>query len=214
MGPTTKGKNVTLSENDLWLLSYYRHSEINGALFFGRVARFVRGPLLLDVTHHFADEAQHANYWTKCIGDLQHLPLKQTRAYQDQYLDAVGVPANMMEIMAITQVFEKRVIGQYRQHLRFPEIHPAVRNTLETIMRDERWHIQYVRDALKGMEHKYGADEISQTLARHAAADQEVYAKTLSEYGARIAFLSEISPSPMTGSTSTAAPIRLSEQGA
>jgi hypothetical protein len=204
MGPTTEGNRVTLSENDLWLLSYYRYSEINGALFFGRVARFVRGPLLLDVTHHFADEAQHAHYWTKCIDDLHDLPLKQNRAYQDQYLDAVGVPANMMEIMAITQVFEKRVIGQYHQHLRFPGIHPAVRNTLETIMHDERWHIQYVRDALKGMEDRYGADEIEQTLARHTAADQEVYATTLSEYGARIAFLGETSPNrgPDSGSAS------------
>jgi bacterioferritin (cytochrome b1) len=193
MGPTPEGNRVTLSENDLWLLSYYRYSEINGALFFGRVARFVRGPLLVDVTHHFADEAQHAHYWTKCIDDLEHLPLKQTRAYQDQYLDAVGVPANLMEIMAITQVFEKRVIGQYRQHLRFPGIHPAVRQTLERIMLDERWHIEYVRDALKAMEQVYGVDEIEQTLARHTAADQEVYANTLSEFGERIAFLNETS---------------------
>lgn len=182
---------MSLSENDLWLLSYYRYSEINGALFFGRVARFVRGPLLVDVTHHFSDEAQHANYWTKCLHELDQLPLKQTKAYQDQYLDAVGIPANMMEIMAITQVFEKRVIGQYRHHMRVPGIHPAVRNTIETIMHDERWHIQYVREALAGMEQAYGAEEIEQTLARHAAADQEVYANTLAEYGERVAFLAE-----------------------
>lgn len=182
---------MSLSENDLWLLSYYRYSEINGALFFGRVARFVRGPLLVDVTHHFSDEAQHANYWTKCLHELDQLPLKQTKAYQDQYLDAVGIPANMMEIMAITQIFEKRVIGQYRHHMRLPGIHPAVRNTIETIMHDERWHIQYVREALAGMEQAYGAEEIEQTLARHAAADQEVYANTLAEYGERVAFLAE-----------------------
>src|SRR5262249_37702424 len=46
-----------VTENELWLLSYYRSSEINGALFFGRVARTIRGPLQVDVTHHFADEA-------------------------------------------------------------------------------------------------------------------------------------------------------------
>jgi hypothetical protein len=182
---------VTLSENDLWLLSYYRYSEINGALFFGRVARFIRGPLLVDVTHHFADEAQHAHYWTKCIDELGHLPLRQTQAYQDQYLEAVGIPANMMEIMAITQVFEKRVIGQYRQHLRLPGLHPEVQSTIETIMQDERWHIQYVREALAGMVEVYGADEIEQTLARHTSADEQVYANTLAEFGERVAFLNE-----------------------
>ena len=182
---------MTLSENDLWLLSYYRYSEINGSLFFGRVARFVRGPLLVDVTHHFADEAKHADYWTQCIDQLEHLPLKQSRAYQDQYLDAVGIPANLMEIMAITQIFEKRVIGQYRQHLRYPGVNPAVKHTLEKIMLDERWHIQYVREALKGMEKTYGAEEIEATLARHAAADEEVYGNTLAEFGERIAFFGE-----------------------
>ncbi|WP_204802342.1 ferritin-like domain-containing protein [Mycobacterium riyadhense] len=180
---------MSLSENDLWLLSYYRHSEINAAQFFARVARFVRGPLLLDVTHHFADEANHANFWTKCIDELGELPLKTQRAYQDQYIDAIGLPANVMEVMAITQVLEKRVIGQYRQHVRLPGIHPAVKQTIEKIMLDERWHIQYVREALKAMEDKYGAEEIELTLKRHTAADQEVYAKTLDEYSERIAEL-------------------------
>ncbi len=182
---------MSLPENELWLLSYYRSSEINGALFFGRVARIIRGPLQVDVTHHFSDEANHASYWTKCIHDLGHLPMKQNRAYQDQYLDAVGVPANLMEVMAITQIFEKRVISQYNQHMRFSRVHPAIRQTIETIMRDERWHVRYVREALEAMEERYGVGEIKDTLARYAAADQEVYAKTLAEYGERIAFLAE-----------------------
>jgi hypothetical protein len=185
------GTGNDLSENDLWLLSYYRASEINGAVFFGRVARIVRGPLQVDVTHHFADEANHANYWTQCIRDLGHLPLKQSRAYQDQYLDAVGLPANLMEVMAITQVFEKRVIGVYRQHLRAPRIHPAVRQTIDRIMQDERWHVQYVRDALRDMAIRYGDDEVQRTLDRYAAADSEVYAGTLAEHGQRIAFAQE-----------------------
>jgi bacterioferritin (cytochrome b1) len=182
---------MSLPENELWLLSYYRSSEINGALFFGRVARIIRGPLQVDVTHHFSDEANHARYWTQCINDLGHLPVKQSRAYQDQYLDAVGVPANIMEVMAITQIFEKRVINQYRQHMRFPRINPAVRQTIEKIMHDERWHVRYVRKALEAMQEKYGTVEIAETLARYAAADKEIYAKTLAEHSERIAFLAE-----------------------
>jgi hypothetical protein len=177
-----------VTENELWLLSYYRSSEINGALFFGRVARTVRGPLQVDVTHHFSDEANHASYWTRCIADLGHSAIKQNRSYQDQYLDAVGAPASLMEVMAITQVFEKRVIGQYHQHMRLPETHPAVRQTITRIMGDERWHVKYVRDALAAMEAKYGSELIEQTLARYTAADQEIYAKTLAEYGERVAF--------------------------
>ncbi|MDF3287675.1 MULTISPECIES: ferritin-like domain-containing protein [Streptomyces] len=183
---------TTLSENDLWLLSFYRSSEINGALFFGRVARTLRGgPLQADVTHHFADEANHAKYWTRCIEDLGYNAEKLSGAYQDQYLEAVGLPANLMEVMAITQVFEKRVIGQYHRHLRAPDTHPRVRQTIETIMEDERWHVKYVRDALQEMARKYGQQLIDDTLARFTAADEEVYAKTLAEYGERIAFLGD-----------------------
>ena len=182
---------MSLSENDLWLLSYYRSSEINGALFFGRVAKIVRGPLQVDVTHHFSDEAAHASYWTHCIDDLGATPIRQNRAYQDQYLDAVGLPANLMEVMAITQVFEKRVIGQYRQHLRHPDTHPRVRQTIERIMQDERWHVQYVKQALEDMAGKYGAELIEETLERYTAADQEVYEKTLAEYAERLEFLTD-----------------------
>jgi len=92
--PTNKvtGDSTELTENELWMLSFYRSSEINGALFFGRVARTIRGPLQADVTHHFADEANHASYWTTCITALDQAPIKLGRSYQDKYLDAIGVP--------------------------------------------------------------------------------------------------------------------------
>lgn len=176
-----------MTENELWLASFYRSSEISGALFFGRVARTVRGPLQRDVTHHFADEAAHAAYWTQCIGDLGARAIPMRDAYQDRYLEAVGVPASLMEVMAITHVFEKRVINQYHSHLRREETPAPVRETITKIMRDERWHVRYVRDALTAMADRYGAAEIEATLARFTAADEEIYAKALAEYGERLA---------------------------
>jgi demethoxyubiquinone hydroxylase (CLK1/Coq7/Cat5 family) len=179
-----------LSADDRWLLSYYRSSEIAGAMFFGRIARIVRpGPLQADVTHHFADEANHARYWTDCLRDLGTEPLKLRGAYQDQYLEAAGVPANLLEVLAVTQVFEKRVIGQYRRHLAFPGTHPRVRHTLSQIMDDERWHLRYVREALRDQAARHGDATVDEALARFAAADDEVYAKTVREYGERISYL-------------------------
>lgn len=180
---------MTLADNDRWLLSYYRSSEISGALFFGRVARLVRpGKLQAEVTHHFADEANHARYWNECVNDLDTVPIKMRDAYQDQYFDAVGTPSNLMEVMAITQVFEKRVIGQYRSHLRVPDLHPRIRQTLEKIMIDERWHIQYVRESLEEMAGRYGREHVDAAISRYTEADQEVYAKTVAEYEERLAF--------------------------
>jgi demethoxyubiquinone hydroxylase (CLK1/Coq7/Cat5 family) len=179
-----------MTDDDRWLLSYYRVSEINGALFFGRVARIMRpGELQSQVTHHFADEAAHASHWTRCMNDLGFNPEKQRATYQDRYFAALGVPANIMEVMAITQVFEKRVIGHYRRHLAHPNTHPRIRQTIERIMVDERWHIKYVNDALEGMSGRFGKDLINETVARYEQADGEAYASLLAEYGERMAFL-------------------------
>jgi hypothetical protein len=171
------------TEAERWLLSHYRMSEINGALFFGRLARAMRpGPNQADMTKHFADESQHSWWWTKCMTDMNLKPLKLHDAYQDQYLEAGGMPMNMMEILAVTLVFERRVVGQYMAHSKAPDLAEPVRNTLETIMGDERWHMEWVGSALKEMEAEYGADEVASAIKRYSDADREVYQKTLAEH--------------------------------
>jgi len=170
-----------------WILSFYRHSEISGALFFGELARSLRpSGIQQDMTRHFADEANHARYWTDCLQAMNAQPLKLGAAYQSQYLAAAGMPANLMEILAITHVFEKRVVGQYALHSKSPNVPEIVKRTIGTIMEDEKWHIQWIRDALKGMESEYGASNIKATLKRFTEADREVYRKTAEEHSERI----------------------------
>jgi bacterioferritin (cytochrome b1) len=182
---------VSLSDDELFVLSYYRSSEINGSLFFGRLARVLKpGPVQHDLTKHFADEAQHAWYWTRCIDELGSRPLKLAEAYQDRYLEAAGLPLNLMEVLAITLVFERRVINQYAKHLALPGLAPQIGATIGRIMEDERWHVQWVRDALAGLEERFGKDHVDATLRRYREADREVYADTLAEYEQRLGFLS------------------------
>ena len=178
---------MKIDENLHWILSFYRTSEISGALFFGELARSLRpSGIQQDMTRHFADEANHARYWTDCLEQLGAQPLKLATAYQNQYLAAAGMPANLMEILAITQVFEKRVVAQYTLHAKSPSVPDIVGETIETIMKDEQWHIQWIRDALKDMETEYGADNIKDTLKRFTLADREVYQKTALEHRERI----------------------------
>jgi bacterioferritin (cytochrome b1) len=178
---------MTLSENELWLLSFYRSSEISGALFFGRLAQSIKsGPIQRDMTKHFSDEAAHSWYWTRCIEQLDAKPLKLRQAYQDQYIEAAGMPVNVMEVLAITQVFEQRVISQYSVHSQAPGLNPLVKDTLETIMKDEKWHIEWIRDALKLMEEQHGKELVEKTLRKFKEADREVYSHTMSEHGERI----------------------------
>ena len=44
-----------------------------------------------------ADEAAHAWYWTDCIDRVGARPMKLSEAYQDQYLEAAGLPAESRE---------------------------------------------------------------------------------------------------------------------
>ena len=179
-----------LSENELWILSFYRTSEISGALFFGKLAKSMKpGDIQRDMTRHFSDEALHSWYWTSCIERLGAQALKLSEAYQDQYLAAAGMPVNLMEVLAITQVFEKRVVNQYARHSQIPNLQPEVHETLTKIMIDEKWHIEWIHDALRKMEPEYGKDLMDATLKRFWQADQDVYSKTMREHEERIAEL-------------------------
>ena len=52
---------MATTDNLHWILSFYRTSEISGALFFGQLANALRpSRIQADMTRHFADEAQHA----------------------------------------------------------------------------------------------------------------------------------------------------------
>jgi rubrerythrin len=181
-----------LSENERWLLSYYRASEITGAMFFGRIAKMQRpGPVQADLTQHFADEAQHARWFTECFESMQETPIKLSFAYQDDYLATAGVPVNFMEVLSITQAFEKRILNSYGRHVRLPSTPTPVRRVLQRIMRDERWHVEWVKHALMDLEPQYGKEVIERTLERHAAADRATYKRFLDEYGERVAFLTQ-----------------------
>ncbi len=166
-----------------WLLSFYRESEISGALFFGRLASVIRDPRLqFDLTRHFADESQHARWWSDCMDELGVRPTRVQASYQDAYLEAGGAPANVMEVLAVTLAFEKRVAGSYAAHLKVHDLAPPIRTTLARIMEDEGWHIHWVSRTLRDLEPEYGPDTVAAAIERYAAADREVYQRALAEH--------------------------------
>ena len=175
-----------LNENQLWLLSFYRLSEINGAEFFAKLAKIIRDPKIsADLTRHFSEEAQHAWYFTDLIHKLGHTPIPMNRAYQDQYLDHIGVPANMMEILAITQVFERRVINHYAKQSRLQQKIPQISQTFDLIMDDEYWHLKWVNEALTQLEPRFGKDNIEKTIKHYWEIDKDIYSKLTLEHEQR-----------------------------
>src|SRR5687767_15814052 len=63
-----KPRAMEISENDLWILSYYRESELAGSLVMGRLARETDDDdLRVHLTEHCAEEAMHSWLWTQAI---------------------------------------------------------------------------------------------------------------------------------------------------
>jgi hypothetical protein len=70
-------------------------------------------------------------------------------------------------------------------------VNPLIAETLDRIMQDERWHIDWVQKALESMEPEYGRETIDATVRRFWEADREVYQRTVQEHEQRIGALLE-----------------------
>ena len=167
---------MEISENDLWILSYYRESELAGGLIMGRLARETDDDdLRVHLTEHCAEEAHHAWLWTETILKVGGTPKRVAETYQTRYYAEIGMPGSLLEILTLTQVFERRVIRHFRAHLKWPNVHPAVVETLHRMIEDEVGHISWVKDRLD----RYGAEKgeavVAETMRRFTEVDERVY---------------------------------------
>jgi acyl carrier protein len=167
---------VEISENDLWILSYYRESELAGSLVMGRLARETDDDdLRVHLTEHCAEEAHHAWLWTETILKVGGTPKRVAETYQTRYYAEIGTPASLLEILALTQVFERRVIRHFRAHLKWPNTHPAVAETLQRMIEDEVGHITWVKDRLDRYAAEKGEAVVADTMRRFTEVDERVY---------------------------------------
>jgi len=167
---------VEISENDLWILSYYRESELAGGLVMGRLARETDDDdLRVHLTEHCAEEAHHAWLWTETILKVGGTPKRVAETYQTRYYAEIGMPASLLEILTLTQVFERRVIRHFRAHLKWPNVHPAVAETLHRMIEDEVGHISWVKDRLDRYAAERGEAAVAETMRRFTEVDERVY---------------------------------------
>src|SRR4026208_2083205 len=101
--------------------NFHRASELHGGLILGQMVRRTRDPeLILNLTRHSAEEVMHAQLWPGTIGAVGGKPAPVRDTYQTRYAEEVGTPISMLEILALTQVFERRVDRHFTDHLRKP----------------------------------------------------------------------------------------------
>lgn len=175
-GYDSHAPGLQVSENELWLLSYYRESELAGALLMGRLARETDDDdLRVRLTEHCAEEARHAWAWTETIMRVGGTPRRVSETYQSRYHAAVGNPSNLLEVLALTQIFERRVVRHFKAHLAWPGTHPEVARTLQQLIDEEVGHIRWVKDRLDAYGAIHGELVVREMLDRFQRIDEQVY---------------------------------------
>ena len=183
MSCTTIRVPAEVSNVELQLLNFYRASELHGGLILAQVARRNRDPLLAtELLRHSAEEIAHARYWTETILAVggRICPVRQT--YQTRYAEAVGHPVGVLRVLALTQVFERRVYRHFTEHLRRPGTHRIVRATLVRMLEEEKGHLSWVRHWLEEQSATRG-DEVRDIIRRYTEADRRIYEIVSRELG-------------------------------
>ena len=160
----------TATRNLAWKLNWYRQSELEGALLLGRLVRVAdTSELIMRLTKHCADEARHAQLWAECLANLGLPFIRIQRSYQSLFLDHGGAPTRMIEVLAFTQIFERRVHKRFNDELTSPALPPAARATFLTMIHDEKDHLEWVHAWLKD------ESEAPALLQRYQEIDLAVY---------------------------------------
>jgi hypothetical protein len=181
------GGNMLVDDNEVSLLNFYRASELHGGLILGQMVRRTRDAgLIMQLTRHSAEEVMHALLWTETIVAVGGKPSPVRDTYQNRYVEIVGTPITLLEVLALTQVFERRVYRHFMLHLRRPGVHPVVAKTLQRMIEEERGHLSGVKYWLDEQA-KLKGREVADVIRRYQAADQSVYDTLSLEYGFRSA---------------------------
>ena len=178
-------RTMQVPDRELSFLNFYRASELHGGLILGQVARRVRdGAMATELLRHSAEEVGHARIWTETIlavgGRIQ--PVRST--YQERYAQAVGRPVGLLHVLALTQVFERRVYRHFVEHLRRPGTHPVVADALRLMLEEEKGHLSWVKEWLD-REAAGRGDEVREVMRRYTEVDRRVYDALTLELGWR-----------------------------
>jgi hypothetical protein len=153
-----------------WRLNWYRQGELDGAMLLGRAVRSAPdAALMASLTRHSAEEAEHSRLWSAAISAMGLPHLRILRSYQSFYADEGALPGDLVEVLALTHVFERRVDRLFRRELADPATPAPVRDALRTMLDDERGHLAWVAAQLRR------EPRAESLLRRYAEADEAVF---------------------------------------
>jgi hypothetical protein len=174
---------MKVSRQEMALLNFYRVSELHGGLILGQLARRVSdSDLVLNLTRHSAEEVRHSLIWSETIVGVGGQLSPERDSYQARYAAFLGTPGTALEILALTQVFERRVYRHFIEHAHRPGTHRLVRDALERMLEEERGHLSWVREWLDRQSIARG-EQVTSLLRRYAMLDARVYDQLTRDFG-------------------------------
>ena len=163
---------MTVTNSEAGVLNFYRASQLHSGLILGQMVRRTNDArLILNLTRHSAEEVMHAQLWTETIIAIGGRPASTRDTYQTRHAAAVGAPSSVLEVLALTQIFERRIFRQFALHVQVPGIHPAIAATLRRMIEKERGHLTWV-NAWLDEQSKVRGSEVRDVMSKYVLADQ------------------------------------------
>ena len=166
------------TDRTLWVLNFFRNSELHGALLMGKLARTLTDQhLLVHVTRHCATEARHAAMISDTIEAIGGSIDPRIPPVQEHYSSSGGVPASIVDLLVLSEVLEHRVLHTYRQWAKRDDLGGAAQDCLLRILgemeaEEEDQHARWLHDAL---------DRYPQTVVRAAESKWRTVDATVAE---------------------------------
>jgi hypothetical protein len=158
--------------NLAWKFHWFRQSELEGALLLGRMIGLVEDPhLIVNLTQHCAEEAEHSRIWSDVIAELELPVVRIFRSYQSFYLEHAGRPGRLLDVLSFTQIFERRVHRRFHEEMHRTDTPGVARQAFARMIEDEKGHLSWVADWLRQQR---GADA---ELRRFERIDRQVFAE-------------------------------------
>ncbi len=174
---------MTPLEREIRIYSYYRDAELRGSNLLYRMLRFTDDPeSQLKLTEQLADETRHAWLWTDLIRELGGAPVSIGDGYQVRMGKRIGIPRDLVKLFALTVVVEQRALRRYAEHQRRPGTPERTLQVLESVTKDEGWHIDWMRRKGRDLAAREGdVGRFDRALESFREVDREV-TRELEEY--------------------------------
>lgn len=165
-----------ITKEEVILLSIYSKSELVGGLILGDCAlRCSNNELRAKLTHHAAEEMNHAVYIADALIKLGYAPIEVHDPDGKQYYARAGEPKNEVEVLAMAEAFEPVAFHHYKAHAQVDGVDEVIVDTLIRIIREED-HVSWITQWLNNYKDKSIVEEARK---RYSSIIQEVYENEL-----------------------------------